>query len=85
MSKCARTSAHVSSRVLYVGTLARAHKRRSLNVTRRCACACVMSPNQFETTSRGGFGGTGAIRIDGAVQTRFNRLDLAPWCSANRP
>ena len=38
----------------------------------------VMSPNRFETTSRGGSAGTVSIRIDCAVWTRFNRLDLDP-------
>ena len=46
---------------------------------------CVISPNWFKTTSRGGFGGTGSIRIDSAVETRFNQLDPDPWCNANRP
>ena len=46
---------------------------------------CVMSPNWFETTSRGGFGGAGYIWIDGAVWTLLNQLDLDPWSSADRP
>ena len=46
---------------------------------------CIISPNRFETTSRGGFGGTSLIRIHGAVRTRFSRLDPDLWCSAARP
>ena len=71
MPKRAPTSTRVSSRVPSVNIRAHAHKRRSLNVTWRCACACVLSPNRFETTSRDGFGGHGSIRIDSAVRTRF--------------
>ena len=84
MSKCDLTSAHISSRVPSVDIRAQVHKRWSLNVTWRCACTCVISPNPFETTSRGGFGGTSSIWINSAVRTRFNRLGQDPWCSADR-
>ena len=50
-----------------------------------CACTYIISPNQFKTTSRGGFGETGSIRIDGALRIRFNRLHPDMWCSADKP
>ena len=86
-AKYAVMSAHIAStcRVPFVDIRSCAHKRRSLNVTWRCACACVMNPNRFETTYRGGFGGIGSIRIDDAVLTQLNRLDLDLWRSTNRP
>ena len=85
ISKCAVTSTCVSSKVPFIDISAHVHKRRSLNVTWRCACTCVMSPSQFETTSKGGFDGIGSIRIDGAGQMQFNQLDPDLWCIVDRP
>ena len=40
--------------------------------------ACVISLNRFETTSRGGFGESGSIRIQWSVRTRRNRFEPIP-------
>ena len=61
MPKHAPTSACVTSRVPSVDINAHAYKRVSLNVTWRCVGVCVLSPNWFKTTSRGGFCGTRSI------------------------
>ena len=40
--------------------------------------ACVISLNRFETTSRGGFGESGLIRIQWSMRTRRNRFEPIP-------
>ena len=66
-AKCALLNARASSRLPLVDIRALASKRRGLNVTWRCACACVINPNWFEATS---------ILMEGAVQKQFNWLDV---------
>ena len=47
--------------------------------------ACVISLNGFETTSRGGFGESGSIRIQWSVRTRRTGSSRFHCRSADRP
>ena len=73
-----------SSRVPLVDIYDACTERQSSNVAWRGTCVHVMSPNRFETTSRGGFSETNPIEIDSAVQIRFNWLGADPWCSEDK-
>ena len=74
-------STRASSRVLSVDIRAHTNKRWSLNVMWRSACACVMSPNQFETTfPLRGFQWNWFDPDRRCKRTRLNGLDLDLWC-----
>ena len=47
--------------------------------------ACVISLNQFETTSGGGFGESDSIWIQWLVRTRRNRLDSILLLQCGQP